>query len=306
MNKMAKMMLMNGQNRREDRNWDYHRDQRDRRREGSIMYYDGQNGGQNYAGNPTGDWNFSRQNYGRGDYGNDYGGYGSDSAPEDRFRDRRGREHYDNGRYAPQNYFSGDARYNGERPMGSWYPHKMPNPYYPDPRFSPYSGGGQNYEREAQPMKMNKIGFSTDTGMDRYPEEFPRDRRSGMEYSQREEIQHRRGEYMAGYGSGEAVRSINKESAEEWASHMENEDGTTGPHWTMEQTKQVQSQKGIDCDPVQFWIVMNMMYSDYSRVAKKMNISSSEFYACMAEAFLDDKDAQPDKLARYYQFVVKH
>lgn len=29
------------------------------------------------------------------------------------------------------------------------------------------------------------------------------------------------------------------------------------------------------------------------------------FYACMAEAFLDDKDAQPDKLARYYQYIVK-
>ena len=26
----------------------------------------------------------------------------------------------------------------------------------------------------------------------------------------------------------------------------------------------------------------------------------------MAKAFMDDKDAQPDKLARYYKYIVKH
>ena len=34
--------------------------------------------------------------------------------------------------------------------------------------------------------------------------------------------------------------------------------------------------------------------------------SKIEFYADMAKAFLDDKDAQPDKLARYYEYIVKH
>ena len=29
-------------------------------------------------------------------------GYRMEYGPEDKFRDRRGREHYDNGRYAPQ------------------------------------------------------------------------------------------------------------------------------------------------------------------------------------------------------------
>ena len=30
-----------------------------------------------------------------------------------------------------------------------------------------------------------------------------------------------------------------------------------------------------------------------------------DFYVYMSKAFLDDKDAQPDKLERYYQYIVK-
>lgn len=67
-----------------------------------------------------------------------------------------------------------------------------------------------------------------------------------------------------------------------------------------------QTGKGIDCEPLQFWITMNMIYSDYVKVAKKLGMNNVDFYACMAKAFLDDKDAQPDKLARYYEYVVKH
>ena len=74
----------------------------------------------------------------------------------------------------------------------------------------------------------------------------------------------------------------------------------------MEQTKQIQAQKGIESDPLKFWVAMNMVYSDYSKVAKKLNVNNADFYACMAEAFLEDKDAQEDKLERYYQFVVRH
>ena len=32
---------------------------------------------------------------------------------------------------------------------------------------------------------------------------------------------------------------------------------------------------------------------------------SLEFYIDMAKAFLDDKDAQPDKLMHYYESIVK-
>ena len=33
-----------------------------------------------------------------------------DYQPQDKYRDRRGREHYDNGRYAPRNEYRGNYR----------------------------------------------------------------------------------------------------------------------------------------------------------------------------------------------------
>lgn len=95
--------------------------------------------------------------------------------------------------------------------------------------------------------------------------------------------------------------------AREWVERMENEDGTTGPHWTREQTDRVREQHGItNIDPVEFWATMNMMYSDYVGAAKKLGVNNIDFYVCMTKAFLNDKDAGPDKLMAYYNNVVQH
>lgn len=104
---------------------------------------------------------------------------------------------------------------------------------------------------------------------------------------------------------GGQLDKLDEHTAKEWVSGMQNADGTTGPHWTMEQTKQVAAQKGVTCDPLEFWIAMNMVYSDYFGVAKKFNINNTDFYVELAKAFLDDKDAGEGKLARYYEFVVR-
>jgi len=101
------------------------------------------------------------------------------------------------------------------------------------------------------------------------------------------------------------VDKLTAPKAEEITRKMVNEDGSKGAHWNMDQTKQVMEQRGIQCDPVEFYIAMNMMYSDYYPVAKKLNVNSVEFYADMAKAFLDDKDAGKDKLAKYFAYVVK-
>lgn len=79
-----------------------------------------------------------------------------------------------------------------------------------------------------------------------------------------------------------------------------------GPHWSTEQTEQVRTQQNIDCEPIKFWVAMNMMYSDYCKVAEKLGVNNAIFYACMAKAFLDDKDAQPENLGRYYEYIVRH
>ena len=74
----------------------------------------------------------------------------------------------------------------------------------------------------------------------------------------------------------------------------------------MEQTEQVRKQRSIECDPLAFYVTMNMMYSDYCRVAEKVGASSLDFYAYMSKAFLDDKDAGEGKIGRYFSCVVKH
>ena len=204
-----------------------------------------------------------------------------DMAPDDRFRDRRGREHYDNGRYAP------NGMYMYGRDIGS-YP--IWPPYIP-PVYTPQYADDRRRDGSENGHPVNKIGFSLEGRMDRYPA-----------YSEthhgdywREDMEH----------AGKNRAPLTQETALEWISRMKNEDGTTGPHWTMEQTEQARKQRGIDCDPLEFFVTMNMMYSDYCKAAEKANASSMDFYAYMSKAFLDDKDAQPDKLERYYHCIAK-
>lgn len=107
------------------------------------------------------------------------------------------------------------------------------------------------------------------------------------------------------HAHAEFQNGLSKETALEWTRCMQNADGTSGPHWSMEQTEQARKQRSIDCDPVEFYAAMNMMYSDYCKVAEKVGASSVDFYAYMAKAFLEDKDARPHKLSRYYRFIAE-
>lgn len=101
--------------------------------------------------------------------------------------------------------------------------------------------------------------------------------------------------------------SLTEANAKDWLSRMENADGSTGPHWTPEETEIVKNQRGIQWDSLEFNLAMNMIYSDYSEVFKDYGVRDKIFlYADMAYAFLSDKDAQPEKLARYYNYIVKH
>lgn len=94
------------------------------------------------------------------------------------------------------------------------------------------------------------------------------------------------------------------EDAKKWTSKMQNADGTTGPHWTLDQTSSVMAQRGITCDKADFYAAINMMYSDYCMVAKAYSADNPNFYADMAAAFLRDKDAVPGKIVEYLDVIV--
>ncbi len=136
---------------------------------------------------------------------------------------------------------------------------------------------------------MDKIGFAVEGEMG-HPSEFRA---------------HHMDRHMSGHASGEEYHPLTREKAEKWVANMKNADGSPSPRWSLEQTKQIQSQRGIGLDPIKFWVAMNMMFSDYAAVAEKAGVSTTDFYVDMAKAFLTDKDAQPDKLDRYYCVIAE-
>ena len=176
-----------------------------------------------------GDWDSrSRENYGM----------------EDKFRDRRGREHYDNGRFSPMRNESGtwieggyhdsidrhnsdDGRY---APMRDAYRDETDMLYYGYPHIPPvYGGNDSRYDRrEREAMRpMNKIGFSVsgEGEMEKsVPHEFSHD------FTRDEMSSRRGGERMSGYGASDGYIPFTPQMGEEWTSHMKNEDGTHGAH----------------------------------------------------------------------------
>lgn len=100
-------------------------------------------------------------------------------------------------------------------------------------------------------------------------------------------------------------KKLDRKEAEQWVMNMENADGTKGGHWTYDQTQLLMKQRNIDCDPVEFYAAMNMLWSDYKKVVEKYGISGAEFWAELTKAFLTDKDAVENKLAIYHACIVK-
>lgn len=195
-----------------------------------------------------------------------------DMMPEDRYTESRGRERYDNGRYAPRNiaYMPTDDRMTRNS----------------------YSDGYEG--RPVDTYGMNKIGFDDRSDYGSY---------GRGDYSPRNAAAGSPGNMERGYGEVGVV--LDKVTAEEWVKSMHNSDKTVGGHWTFEQTSQVLKEKNITCDPVEFYVALNMIYSDYGKVAKKYGVNNVDYYTDLALAFLHDEDAVEDKLVAYYDCIVK-
>lgn len=271
--------------------------------------FDGRSGGrENRSGERSGGrMGYMDDNYSRMDYNGPESNY---DGMENRFRDRRGREHYDNGRFAPHSEMDGvesrryrrtkDGRFKSENMPGMDYD-GMRNHYDMDDRYDKTESAWPNrpfpvYERGGE--GMNQIGFRTNGS------EVRSDYRMDAHYPEMNEMNRGKSERMSGYSASEPA-TMTREIAEEWTANMKNEDGTKGPHWTIDQIKQLMMQKGIQGDPWTFYAIMNAMYSDYCAVMKKHGCHTAEMYADMALAWINDKDAMPGKAAAYYEYVVK-
>ena len=101
---------------------------------------------------------------------------------------------------------------------------------------------------------------------------------------------------------------LDKETIMAWVAGMEDSDGVKGGKYTWHQAQQYALNKGITDEQrmLEMYAVMNAMYADYHKVAKKFGVDRDEFYACMAIAFIDDPDAVDNKVEAYYNHIVKH
>lgn len=227
----------------------------------------------------------------RGGERSDYSDYGRRSQMnypmEDNYGESRRRfSRRDDGTFAPRNEME-EMESRLRRDRRGRFTSEMEGGYYPPPVYRG-EGGGQ----------MNMIGFER---RDEISNNY------GMQagHHQMDEMESRGGSMQMGRAGHEM--KMTREMAEEWMMGLQNEDGTKGPHWSMDQAKQVMSQRGIQADPATFWAVLNMMYSDYCKVFKKHGVGDRvDFYADMASAWMNDKDGpEPTKkAAAYYEHVV--
>lgn len=262
MKRSTKMLMMNGKGNRgrndAEMNFPYNRYDRVENRRVSVDYEDF----------PRREWPMEPHNNAYGNMGGSEGDYTRDArndyrGTQSRFTDDRGRKHYDNGRFAPEN--------------------NMNSSYAP---FGPYGEGNMEMDHD----RKNMIGFERDNE----PAYHMDENSSGNVVD------------FSGEANASKHPKFTPEVAKKWVDGMENEDGTKGAHWNLEQVKQIMAQRGINEDPYTFWAVLNSVYSDDVKIAKKFNVNNIDYYVDRACAWLKDKDAVKDKAAAYFEYVVKH
>lgn len=178
---------------------------------------------------------------------------------------------------------------------------------WPEPHIPPYLNDRQRMEHEPQRMrdknivnirdyqdKRRTIGFEQD-GAD------PRRMHSGQMSGRLEGI-------VVAEGHGKLTR----EKAEKWVKTMHGSDPKVrGEMWSYDDAKVLAEERGIPTDGqdmIDFYVVLNMVYNDYAKVAKDHGIDTEDYFADLACAWLYDPDGKPpmEKLLAYKQYVIPH
>ncbi len=97
--------------------------------------------------------------------------------------------------------------------------------------------------------------------------------------------------YEMAYG-----KVISEEMAKRWVSKME----PFGEKWTLEETTEVLRKNNLSLNPIDFYVVLNMMYNDYGKTIG----DDTTMYIKLARDWLKDEDAKEHKLYNYYKYVV--
>lgn len=104
--------------------------------------------------------------------------------------------------------------------------------------------------------------------------------------------------YKMAYGS-----VLSRQMAETIVSKMK----PYGQRWTIEETKEIQEEYGIDnIRPVDFFIVMNSKFNDNRDTIEKFSKDKEEeleMYICLSKDFILDEDAKEGKIFNYFTTI---
>ena len=168
-----------------------------------------------------------------------------------------------------------------------------------------YGMGG--YNTEARRRRDSRGRYMMD-GMD-YDEDEPRSYQSRMKGGNSfgdiyadvyaPGAQNRPKSMQGGHSHHEDMQHpVDEQTARHWVQKM---DG--GEKFKPEMAEQMRTAHCPGCEKWEFYTAINMMYSDYCEVAKKLGVDRTDFYALMAKSFLEDKDAGPHKLQKYMMTI---
>lgn len=227
------------------------------------------------------------------------------NAPEmRRQRDSRGRYmDQDGGSRMAYEGDPGRMEYGGEARM------------WPGPHIPPYLDGAE-MEETFRPGRERRTQYGGEM-MDRNVvniRDYQDHRRIGfganrMHYGEGGEGGEKKHGHAGMDGKYRMTEQLTEEIATAWVEELENTDPDhpTGPKWSRETIKPLAMKHGFTTPgkQLEFWVVMNMMYSDYAETAKKHGVSTLDFYADMAKAWMRDKDAVEHKTAAYIACCTK-
>lgn len=98
---------------------------------------------------------------------------------------------------------------------------------------------------------------------------------------------------------------FNEEHARKAVSKMENEDGTRGPHWSIEETTTLANQYGVSLgnrfNRYDWFVALNMVYSDYYKVIINItNSNSTKHFVELAKAWINDNEGSVTQVSAVY------
>ena len=160
---------------------------------------------------------------------------------------------------------------------------------YQDKRLIGFRSGGFRTDDDDEETEMRQYGRKYDP--------------SRMTAGHAEKQYHHMGR-ADGSGSGD---HLTRDEAERWVARMKSADGKTGGRWPYQEVKRYAGNFDVHGEEkiVEFYAVMNALATDYGDVAKRYGVDKVDFWADLAKAFIDDKDAVPGKVKKYYECIAQ-